>query len=1378
MKAFIAGDSSDITDNWSQHQDAEKSFGLQPITRSPKIRVEYRMARSGLAKMSDYGLLLKRYDVEISERARREQELRELSEQPLPQIVELQGYLQQSLASRDNEREELEQTYESRQQQLLESFQAELSQLRSSYDSVVQSLNSEAEHAIHQLVQQREESEWVVTSVLDDSAEDSPVRELEKYLAVVAKNEEEQQGTLSHLNEEAERLRQKYSWTKREKVPSSVALKSRDAATEWFREACDAAATQLKNIQSQALAKLFVGFRGLFLFVGLACLAVGLVYLFVDPVSLGFSAQKLQSSWFGISCAIGAFASLLLTLVLYTLSSMRQADLFHQLEQALTDAEAFHQQWGTLVEAEKKKQEKRTAAKQKRVEKERQEALDRYESALSLKREEILERRDHSLREELEKYESDRNQTILQREARLQALGLEYEKLKSESENRWSNGIQRLDEDLQQLQGQHSRSCSEKWMHLKSNWENACSDFFKTVDSVQQADTVTNRPWSELASGEWSPSQTMPAGIRFGTMNVDLNQWPDAVSADMRLAPRVSSFALPGEVAFPGALSTLFLSPTPESRTVAIQALQTMMLRLLLLIPPGKLRFTMIDPVSLGESFGGFMHLADYDELMVTNRVWTEAGQIEARLADLTAHMENIFQTYLRNEFQTIEEYNESAGEVAEPYHVLVISDFPAKFSEIAARRLVSIVNSGPRCGVYTLMNLDSTKPLPNNFELSDLLPHMSGYEWQESAFHAREQELQRWPISVETPPDSQEFTSIVKMVGEASKDARRVEVSFDRIAPQSSEVWSRDSRNELEIPLGRAGATKLQLMKLGKGTSQHMLVAGKTGSGKSTFLHILITNLALYYGPDEVNFFLIDFKKGVEFKEYATSRLPHAQVIAIESDREFGVSALQRLDELLQERGELFRKHGVQDIASFRNANPDVPLPRVLLIVDEFQEFFIEDDKLSQSAAQLLDRLVRQGRAFGVHVILGSQTLGGAYSLARTTLGQVAVRVALQCSEADAHLILSEENTAARLLTRPGEAIYNDANGMAEGNHPFQIGWLSDQERKERLQMLRQRLERSGKSSHPPIVFEGNIPSRLHENLALSQLVDEFSTRSTPIAAPTIWLGDAVEIQPPTAIQFFRQSGSHLLIVGQDADAATGIMMSAVMMLAASSAPSREDAQFLVFDGNPVGTSESTAWKHLVEALPVAARIVSPRETVAELEALQEELDARIAEEEGSRPPLFVFIHNIAKFRDLRKPEDDYGLGGFGTASESKPADPGKLFSTLLTDGPLNGIHFLIWCDSYNNVDRCFSRQMMKELEIRVALQMNAADSSNLIDTPAASRLGTHRALLYREETGLTEKFRPYGAPDASWIDEAARIMKNGPGSDFVTDLSEFSIL
>ena len=84
-----------------------------------------------------------------------------------------------------------------------------------------------------------------------------------------------------------------------------------------------------------------------------------------------------------------------------------------------------------------------------------------------------------------------------------------------------------------------------------------------------------------------------------------------------------------------------------------VDALQSVMLHFLSAVPPGKVRFTIIDPVGLGENFAGFMHLADYDEQLVTSQIWTEPQHIEQRLADLTAHMENVIQKYLRNEFDT-----------------------------------------------------------------------------------------------------------------------------------------------------------------------------------------------------------------------------------------------------------------------------------------------------------------------------------------------------------------------------------------------------------------------------------------------------------------------------------------------------------------------------------------------------------------------------------------------------------------------------------------------------------------------------------------------------------------------------------------------------
>jgi hypothetical protein len=55
--------------------------------------------------------------------------------------------------------------------------------------------------------------------------------------------------------------------------------------------------------------------------------------------------------------------------------------------------------------------------------------------------------------------------------------------------------------------------------------------------------------------------------------------------------------------------------------------------------------------------------------------------------------------------------------------------------------------------------------------------------------------------------------------------------------------------------------------------------------------------------------------------------------------------------------------------------------------------------------------------------------------------------------------------------------------------------------------------------------------------------------------------------------------------------------------------------------------------------------------------------------------------------------------------------------------------------------------------LELRVLFQMSQNDSSSLIDSPVASRLGPQRALFHSEEVGALEKFRPYGLPSDEWL-------------------------
>jgi energy-coupling factor transporter ATP-binding protein EcfA2 len=804
---------------------------------------------------------------------------------------------------------------------------------------------------------------------------------------------------------------------------------------------------------------------------------------------------------------------------------------------------------------------------------------------------------------------------------------------------------------------------------------------------------------------------------------------------------------------FPGHCS-LLIEAGPDQRAAAINTLQNIMLRLLTSIPPGKIRFTIMDPVGLGQSFAGFMHLADYDDALVSNRIWTDPKHIEKRLTDLTEHMEKVIQKYLRNEFDSIEAYNQSAGEIAEPYRFLIIADYPAAITEASAQRLKSILESGTRCGVYTLILADPASKLPAGLTLEDLERHSLTLIETESGLRVASEPLSRLPLTLESPPDDDFLSRMVRRVGELSKDAGRVEVPFQKITPTADNMWSESCAKELRVPLGRAGATKLQYLTLGRGTSQHVLIAGKTGSGKSTMLHVLVASLAMWYSPSEVEFYLVDFKKGVEFKTYATHRLAHARAVAVESDREFGLSVLHKLDAELKRRGDLYREVGSQDIAGFRERRPDIHMPRTLLIIDEFQEFFVEDDKIAQEAALLLDRLVRQGRAFGMHVLLGSQTLSGAYSLARSTVGQMAVRIALQCSETDSYLILSEDNAAARLLARPGEAIYNDANGMIEGNSPFQIAWLPDSVRDHALDLVRTRVEQTAyQSPEPQIVFEGNVPSSIEDNHELARHLAN-PTRQMPPAAKA-WFGDPVAIKDPTAAIFRRNTGSNCLIVGQQDDESLAITSTALVSLAAQFP--RKTARFFLIDATPADDPRFGTLADVVSNFPHSVQVGNWRDADTIISTVAAELKAREEQNLTDEDSIFLVLHGLHRLRALRRKEDDFS---FSTDPDA-PLSIDKQLAAIIREGPGLGIHTILWADTIGNLERALDRQTIGEFDARILFQMNANDSTVLIDSPAAGRLGQNRALLYSEETGTFEKFRPYAQPAPAYLRTLADALK-----------------
>jgi hypothetical protein len=440
--------------------------------------------------------------------------------------------------------------------------------------------------------------------------------------------------------------------------------------------------------------------------------------------------------------------------------------------------------------------------------------------------------------------------------------------------------------------------------------------------------------------------------------------------------------------------------------------------------------------------------------------------------------------------------------------------------------------------------------------------------------------------------------------------------------------------------------------------------------------------------------------------------------------------------------------------------------MPRILLIIDEFQEIFVEDDKIAQDASLILDRLVRQGRAFGIHVLLGSQTLGGSYSLPRATMGQMAIRIALQCNEADSSLILSEDNTAARLLTRPGEAIYNDANGMVEGNNPFQVVFLTDEQREQFLGALRKLADRRTDIPHlDRIVFDGNQAADPALNPLLTELLGSGSVHGADLVAPLAWMGDAIAIKDPTAAIFRRQGGANMLIVGQRDDLGAAILAMSMVSLAAGFDPHPGGAlgkpgRFVLLEPAIAEEKPDILISRAAAHLPHEVEVVGRFGVGEAVERLAAEVKRRLDEQVVDGEAVFVIVRDLGRFRELRKNEGDFGfsLGG------DKKASPADNFLTVLKDGPAVGVHMIIWCDSLTNLQRTFDRNAVKEFELRVLFQMSGNDSSQLVDTPVAAKLGPQRALFIHEETGTLEKFRPYAFPSTEWLETVTGQMRARP--------------
>ena len=199
---------------------------------------------------------------------------------------------------------------------------------------------------------------------------------------------------------------------------------------------------------------------------------------------------------------------------------------------------------------------------------------------------------------------------------------------------------------------------------------------------------------------------------------------------------------------------------------------------------------------------------------------------------------------------------------------------------------------------------------------------------------------------------------------------------------------WSSSTRISTPLGVGEQGVFGIDLVRDGP----HGLVGGTTGSGKSEFLRSMVAGLAARSDPTQLTFILIDFKGGAAFK--TCERLPHTIGTVSNLDEQLADRALTALESELRYRQEVFARagEGVDNLDAYLATRPETPMPRLVLVIDEFA-------MLAKDYPDVLKSLVSVaavGRTLGVHMILATQRPAGVVNddiLANTNL-RVALRV------------------------------------------------------------------------------------------------------------------------------------------------------------------------------------------------------------------------------------------------------------------------------------------------------------------------------------------------------------------------------------------------
>jgi len=678
--------------------------------------------------------------------------------------------------------------------------------------------------------------------------------------------------------------------------------------------------------------------------------------------------------------------------------------------------------------------------------------------------------------------------------------------------------------------------------------------------------------------------------------------------------------------------------------------------------PPGEVRYRVFDPIGTGSSLSAF---GEFDQERIAHGLpISDADGLRAAVADLSRHATMVSSTFLRGSHASLGDFLAEAGPGFVPYELLVLLDLPRAVGPDLAERLAQLASHAASRGISFVAHVVAgAEPEvafgPTAIELSC----DERGRWRCSAIPGAD-------LDLDPPPTSAE----VKQVASRPLPPPPA-LGFASLRDQHQR-FSKSSVDGLSVVVGKSGLMPVEV-RLDDDTV-HGLIAGDTGSGKSNLLRVLIYGLAHDYPPQELELYLLDFKESVEFREFAStagdpSYLPHARVVSINSSRAFGVAVLEHLARVTSRRyAEL--PDGARKISALRTQRDDLPFPRLLAVIDEFQVLFNQGDLLADRAAAALAQVASQGRAAGVHLLLSTQSISDV--AAGTTAGakiepiykNSRLRIGLRLGESESRTLLRMSNPAAAEIHERGVGIVNDEDGAEEANVMTKFALISEEEAQ---QERREAVSRAAGSARAPRVFDGGRGADPSRNAELRK----------GGGAPATWIGAPLAVededprrQPSLLVPLPPDPNRHLAAIGAGAHSAAALLQWSAIGFARRCAG--EGASLLLVDllreddCLPAGLVEATA--EAARGAGAEAEVVADRDAMTLMPRLE-----RLLLGAGEAPRAAV-VFGFDRIRNLGG-----GPGSFGGDFDAD--SPRQAFERVVADAAAGGAHLLAWWSTYD---------------------------------------------------------------------------------------------